>query len=103
MSEDASKAQNENAFPEDSEHQDTSRGKKTLDEVRNGILGVLSVGIMDQLRRVDACDVTFLNQTYGDVADLVLPASIERELVETVYGTELADGPVLGSVSYAAN
>ena len=63
---------------------------KAIEEIHQEVLGILSEKVVEQLRRTRPDDVAFLHQTYGDVADLVITASVDRELVEALYGRDNA-------------
>lgn len=62
-----------------------------LDQVKEEIFINPTGKIIENLRTSNHEDVTFLNQDYGDCADLIISASTGREFVETLYGQEIAD------------
>lgn len=65
--------------------------EKPLEQVKQEIFGGLAGQVIENLRTFDHEHIAFLNQDYGDVADMVVTASVNREFVETLYGQEIAD------------
>jgi hypothetical protein len=63
----------------------------TREELTQHILENLSEKIVDQLRRVQPEDVSFLNQDYGDTAELVLTAVLHKEDIEDLYEVDAAE------------